>query len=331
MLSSIKTTFLLVVATTLFGFTEYGSQTISQMRGTATSTADQGIDDLASKAHQYVKAIAPPESGHGYSPLSTVLTFAAFFVIVALYREVLNRLIIRRWPMEDPKNVRWLSWNFVSMTFCIIVSAFGLLQVKNVIKMFMTEFWDAYNDCGTFGMFFTSCSTYSFLATSQLIRGLDYINHSSNVMMITLLMAAYFVYDLSMNKPNRDYIYHHILCLACIGIYAWTQSYAFYVAAGCVTELSTIFLAASSLFSKKSNWRAISMIDFCFTFFVSRVLFLQIIIAMIWLTESGSRFVTAMSSFIPLNILNLYWFVMITRKVIRVCRSTWGKNKTDEQ
>jgi hypothetical protein len=309
MLSSIKTTILFVMATTLFGLTEYGSQTISHLRGTATSTVDQGIDDLANKAHQYVKAIAPPETGHGYTLTASALTFAAFFVIVALYHEGLIRLMSRRWPTEDRKHIRWLSWNFVSMTFC----------------------WNAYDTCRFFGTFFTSCSSDSFLYTTQMIHGLDYVSCSSHVMMASLLMTAYFVYDLVFNKPNREYIYHHVLCLSCIGIYAWTQSYAFYVAAACVTELSTIFLAASVLFAKRSKGRALVMIDFCVTFFVCRIILIGIILMMIWFTESGTRLVTTMSSFAALYILNIYWFVLITQKVVRVCKSVWGKKIKKEE
>merc|ERR1712065_25903 len=76
--------------------------------------------------------------------------------------------------------------------------------------------------------------------THRLIQGLDYEAHSSGVMTVSLLMVAYFVYDLTFNKVGIEYIFHHSIVLVCIAIYYWCDTFVFYVAAGLMTEFSTV-------------------------------------------------------------------------------------------
>jgi TLC domain len=331
MITTIRTALFTTLLVTLCGFTEYGNQFLTAMTGT-TVHLESEVHHLKNAADVYVKAIAPPPKTHGYSIYDGILTFTAMFAVIVILRELLNRVMYRFYRhREDSKtHTKWITWNLVSFLFTSIVGTYGFMMTKNVLLMFWKELWEILSTCGIAG-FFSRCSVrivddYIPLQnmtplTNQMIHNMDYSSHSSDVMFISILLVAYFTYDLIFNRPSREYIFHHLLSMLCVGIYAWTDSYAFYVAVAMVTELSTIFLAASVLFDKKSIMRAVTMVEFAATFFVCRIVLITTVVLIVWFNETGVRFWTPFIAFGILGVLNYYWFHLIVRKVIRVCKS----------
>merc|ERR1711916_113968 len=147
--------------------------------------------------------------------------------------------------------------------------------------------------------------------------------HSSGVMTVSLLMVAYFVYDLTFNKVGIEYIFHHSIVLVCIVIYYWCDTFVFYVAAGLMTEFSTVLLAISALLRKGSRTKAFVMIDFAITFFFCRIVLISTLLLMIWFNETGARYLIATTSFGVFGALNAYWFRLIVPKVAKVCGFDW--------
>lgn len=322
---------MVAVATTFFGFTDYGNQMLTTMTG-RTVDIEGEAERLKGVANTYVRSIAPPPKTHGYSTYDAFLTFLVMYIVIAVSREVLNRIMaqVYRHREDRTKHTKWVTWNMVSMIFTTIVGSYGLLMTYNVHRVFWHEIQDIATTCGITG-FFSGCpvryvdqiisvQTPTPL-THQLIHGLDYDTHSSQIMFVSLLMIAYFVYDLTFNTPNREFIFHHLLALGCVSIYAWNETYAFYVATAMVTEISTVFLSAFAMIENKNWWKAAVMIEFAVTFFICRIVLITTVILMIWFNETGIRFWTALTSFVIFGVLNYYWFYLIVRKVIRVCKS----------
>ena len=69
---------LATVATTFFGFTEYGNQALTAMTG-RTIDLEGEAERLKDVADTYVRAIAPPPKTHGYSVYDSILTFVVMY------------------------------------------------------------------------------------------------------------------------------------------------------------------------------------------------------------------------------------------------------------
>jgi TLC domain-containing protein len=335
-LLNIKTMMLTVIATSLLGFTEYGNQAMTQMMQMTGNYNDYvDYEDVVEKTQEYVKLIAPPGKTHGYGLYDASITFLIMFACIAALREVMNRIFARIFRNRNncKKYTKEFTWNLLSIMFCIIISTYGILMTKNVIWVFLTELNTLFSACG-FSGFFTNCDVRvidqlagSYVQSSntpytqQLIKAMDYETHSSGVMFMCILMVAYFIYDLIVNNPVPEYIFHHILVMSCIASYAWIEEYAFYINVAMVTEFSTIFLGASSLVKRKSWMKKLLLIEFATSFFLTRLVLIAIVLGMVWLNESGMGLILPGVSFGILTVMNSYWFYLIARKVIRKCKS----------
>lgn len=328
---SLRTMVITAIATMFFGFTDYGKQTLNSFSGTHEKIENE-VEILTGVANDYVRAIAPPPKTHGYSPYESIGLFVLMYAMIFGIRILLNQIIRRVYQnrKDCEEHTRWVTWNMISILFTSIVGTYGLLMTRNVLLVFWREFWTVISSCGISGFFF-DCPTglvSQYIVdqsmtplTYQLIHSMDYVSHSSQVMFISVLMIAYFMYDLTVNRPSAEYVFHHLLALGCVSIYIWNETYAFYVATAMVTELSTIFLAASSMLDRKGWTKAIVMAEFAITFFFCRIVLITTILLMVWFNETGQRFWIATTAFTIFGALNYYWFYLIVRKVIRVFKS----------
>lgn len=335
MLVSLK----LALATTValfFGCTDYGNQLVNTMTNT---NIEKEVELLNGMASHYAKMIAPPSKTHGYTIYSGFLIFALTYMAIVISREVLNRIVCKLYQNREDceKRTKWVTWNIVSLFFTSMVSIYGMFMVRNVLYVFWQELWESLKVC-EFSGFFLNCpvriiNTYNSHnmtpLTNQMINSMDYVNHSSQIMFMTLILFAYFIYDITFNKPSVEYIFHHLLAILCGSVYAYTQTYAFYVLVAMVTELSTVLLSISSMMEGYSISKTLIMIEFAITFFFCRIVLVNIVFLISWFNESGIKFLMITTSFGILSVLNFFWFCVIVRKVIGICKKMLSQENLD--
>lgn len=366
MITGYRTLILTTVFAAFFGMSDYGSQMVSMVTGNNHRNQSQSmINNISNITNdnetnnddgyfKYVlnefnmfkndeddsaKFVVPPRT-HGLEFVDGVIIFIVAFSAIAVLCKLLNMITLNFFKnnSEPKKHANWFSWHIVSILITSIMAVYGVSMTNNVFSMFWYEVWTVFNTCGISGFFFYCpvkfMDHYVPLhdmtpVTQQMILGMDYLEYSSQIIVVSILMVAYCVYDIVFNHPAFEYIFHHILTITCIGIYAYTETYAFYVVAGMATELSTGILSSTALMTKKNRFKVIMMIEFAFTFFICRILLIPTVIMMAWLNEKNDRFTVIATAYGFLGALNFCWFYLIIKKVIRTIKEYRSKSITD--
>lgn len=292
-------------------------------------TKDFTNEYVTEYVNECVNLITPPKT-HGYTNADSMIVFIVAFFALTVFCKILNMFAKRRYRAVYAEHyIKMCVWNFVSIIVTTIVASYGVMMTHNIFSVFSHEIWTVFNTCGISGFFFNCpirlIDHYVPLrdmtpVTQQMINGMDYVEYSSQTIFMTLLLTAYFTYDIIFNRPSIEYIFHHIFSIICIGIYAYTETMTFYVVAGMITELSTGILSSMVFLRKQSRVKVFTMIEFALTFFVCRILLISAVILMAWFNEKDFNLAVIVTTYGIFGVLNLYWFNLIVRKVIRLRR-----------
>lgn len=151
-------------------------------------------------------------------------------------------------------------------------------------------------------------------ASCSEIRDYDINEHFFTM----LLFIAYLVHDMIFHKLPLQSIVHHIFCCVSVTAILISRSkYGMYFAtASMLVELSTP--ALNLIYLTKGTLNTISLILFGITFTIVRPIYMLLII--LKMVQCGLEFnveIFGFIIFIALYILNLYWFVLLIRKMYR--------------
>lgn len=267
---------------------------------------------------------------HGWNFTTTAMIIASMIVCFIAFRYIVRAAMIK----YGAKTPGITSWNLISALMSLVVSGFGFLMSKNVILTFVGEIYNRTGMCEmisfVFGSFFgilpqchdpllTTANEFmqssNFPYTAQMVNDMDYEIHSSQVALACMLLTSYFACDMLTNKVTSVMIFHHSMGLFWVMYYYVTQTYTFYVAALFTTEFSTIFLAMSQFFPKNSSLKTITLLEFAIAFFLTRIVFVPILMDIAYCVEPRDRLWAPIGSMVGLMLLNSYWFVLIARKV----------------
>lgn len=246
---------------------------------------------------------------HGYSVSDICTTILDLIVVMAIFRFTVFYLVNRYLNKEK---FSWdLSYNTLSMIICSISSIFSLYTVAKMPLIFAVDLL-----------------RFDFTKTRMSLERFDY--DSSDVAYVCLIMIAYFTYDVIFNEVSVEYKFHHVLAVFGTLIYITSHTYTFYVCAAMVTELSTIFLSSSIFFGKESTIKKYLTVIFAGTFFLTRIVFISIVFGIAWFVEFGARFYVITTCFGLISSLNIYWFMLIVKKVFSRLNNQVDKNEKKE-
>lgn len=244
---------------------------------------------------------------HGY----TLVEFVLSCVITALVCVLAPHIMFNKlYMIMGVAHHQTMAWNTVSMFILSYVTMFCYYMIKNVFVVFYSELNDTQKLAAV-----SECN--AFPKTRYMIESMDFEEYSTKVMTICLLISAYFVYDIIVNKPRKEYMVHHLISMACIAIYWFTHSYVFYICCGIFTEVSTVFLSMSGLARSDSSIKKIMLGEFALVFFICRILFIPLILMLGYHIESGFRFGIITIAYLAVYALNVMWCSQIARKVMR--------------
>lgn len=245
---------------------------------------------------------------HGYYLTDFAVTFLKMFSNMIIIRLVFN-VICHKIGLTNPSKI---SWNMISIYCLSYISVFSLTMIKNVILAFFYEMRQAFEK---YDLHFVLTQRIPLPYTDHLINNMDYEEHSSKTTYACMLIITYFLYDIFVNRPRKEYMVHHFISIVSIMVYLFTQSYVFYICCGLFTEFSTIFLSISGLFETNGYFKKFLLGEFALTFFICRILFIPIVMIINFYIETGTKQLVVLVLFSAIYAMNTYWFLQIVQKV----------------
>ena len=196
---------------------------------------------------------------------------------------------------------------------------FGVVTAHRGVVVFFTELYYYYSiderpigytiDINTGAGYFSS--TYDHVSVINVEP------NSKIVFTFCLLMAAYFITDIFYNNVKTDMLVHHMVAIEWVIFQGVVKTYSFYLACAMIVELSTVFLSALYIINKDSILHKITMIVFAFVFFVVRIVLIPVLFTLPLCIEPFDKVVIIVAGFVPFYGVNIYWFILVIRKIYR--------------